>query len=763
MVWGQGGSFTTGLINITATGLNHPNAVAVDSSGNLYVADYGDNRVLYYLAGSTTATGVYGQGGDFTTRTTGTSATALNTPSSLALDGSGNLYVADTGNNRVLFFPAGSTTATRVYGQSGSFTTNTAGVSATALNGPAGVALDSSGNLYVADTGNYRVLYFPAGSTTATRVYGQSNFTSSGPGTSATALSYVYAVTVDSGGNLYAADGGNNRVVYFPAGSTTATRVYGQSNFTSSASSTTASGLNDPVGVVVDSFGDLFVSDLLNNRVLYYPVGATTPTLVYGQSNFTSSSRGLSATKFYFPYGLAVDSSGNLYVSDYQDNRVLEFLMIAPTSYTLTGPSGGPLNTASTNFTVTPNANYTGTITISPSGGGLSTPIVLTFTNSAVAQTFTITPTTLGPVTLTPSNSGSLSNPSALTYSTPPAAPSIVSVTPGNGQVAVAFTANATGGSAITGYTATCGASSISGSASPIVVTGLTNGTGYTCTVTATNSFGSSAASTASALVTPTVPASYTLTGPSGGALNTASTNFTVTPNANYTGTVTISPSGGGLSTPIVLTFTNSAAAQTFTIAPAAVGPVTLTPANSGLLTNPPALTYSTPPGAPTILSVTPGNGQISVGFTANATGGSAITGYTATCGTSTISGSTSPIVVTGLTNGTGYTCTAIAVNSFGASAASAASALVTPGAPSFVTPPAATFVWGQGGSFTTNANGTSTTALNYPQGIAVDSVGNVYVADSGNNRVLYFPTGSATATRRQASRRVLLARRQPH
>jgi lysophospholipase L1-like esterase len=88
------------------------------------------------------------------------------------------------------------------------------------------------------------------------------------------------------------------------------------------------------------------------------------------------------------------------------------------TAYTLTGPTPrmGVRGSASGNFTVTPNAPYTGTITITPSGGGISTPIVLTFSASSAPQTFTITPTAKGVVTLTPSNSGSLTNPVKLTY-----------------------------------------------------------------------------------------------------------------------------------------------------------------------------------------------------------------------------------------------------------------------------------------------------------------------------------------------------------
>ncbi len=139
-------------------------------------------------AQSTTADVVYGQGGSFTTSNPnngGISANSLWDPYGVALDSGGNLYVADYNNNRVLFYPSGSATATRVYGQFGSFTTNTGdngGISANSIYGPFGVALDSSGNLYVADTLNNRVLFYPSGSTTATRVYGQfGNFTTNTP------------------------------------------------------------------------------------------------------------------------------------------------------------------------------------------------------------------------------------------------------------------------------------------------------------------------------------------------------------------------------------------------------------------------------------------------------------------------------------------------------------------------------------------------------------------------------------------------------
>ena len=123
--------------------------------------------MLFYPAGSTTATRVYGQGGSFTTGTVnngGVSASSLNLPMGIAVDSGNNLYVADYGNSRVMFYVAGSTIATQVYGQGGSFTSNVVnngGISANSLDQAQAVALDTSGDLYVADVYNNRVLFYP--------------------------------------------------------------------------------------------------------------------------------------------------------------------------------------------------------------------------------------------------------------------------------------------------------------------------------------------------------------------------------------------------------------------------------------------------------------------------------------------------------------------------------------------------------------------------------------------------------------------------
>ncbi len=300
VVYGQGGSFTTNNLNnggISANSSSNPQGVALDSSGNLYVVDSGNSRVLFYPSGSTTATRVYGQDGSFSASSEnngGISANSLSGPTGVALDSSGNLYVVDNPNNRVLFYPSGSTTATRVYGQGGSFASNTpnnGGVSANSLYFPYGLALDSSGNLYVGDFDSNRVLFYPSGSTTATRVYGQGgSFTANSEnngGVSASSLFYPAGVALDSSGNLYVADTENNRVLFYPSGSTTATRVYGQGgSFTANTENNggvSASSLFYPAGVALDSGGNLYVADQQNNRVLLYP--PTTTPGIYGPAN----------------------------------------------------------------------------------------------------------------------------------------------------------------------------------------------------------------------------------------------------------------------------------------------------------------------------------------------------------------------------------------------------------------------------------------------------------------------------------------------
>ncbi len=261
-----------------------------------------------------------------------------------------------------------------------------------------------------------------------------------------------------------------------------------------------------------------------------------------------------------------------------------------------------------------------------------------------------------------------------------PGAPIIGTAIAGDTQASVSFTAPTnTGGTTITGYTVKVSppdVGDVNGAGNPIVVSGLTNGQAYTFTVTATNSAGEGPASAASNSVTPA--ASQTITFANPGAQNfgttptltaTSDSGLSVSFTSSTTGVCTITTGGA-------LTFVT---AGTCTINADQAGNATYLPATqvSRSFTVNPVL-----PGAPTAVSVTAGNTQATVSFSAPASnGGSAITGYTVTSspGGLTGTGASSPIMVTGLTNGVTYTFTVIATNAAGNSAASAASNGVTP------------------------------------------------------------------------------------
>jgi sugar lactone lactonase YvrE len=325
----------------TPTGVVGPFALTFDSSHNLWVADSYGNRVLEYKAPFTTdeaASIVIGQPG-FTSLASATTSAGLSTPNGLAFDSSGNLWVSDSSNNRVLEYKAPLTTgeaASLVIGQS-SFTGSAFTVTnSTSLNSPYGLAFDSSGNLWVADLQNGRVLEYTAPFSTheaASLVIGEPSFTASNDEVSKAGLNAPNSVAFDSSGNLWVVDG--HRVLEYAKPFAThepASLVIGQNTFTNSSTVTTSSGLSSPNGLAFDSSGNLWVADKGNNRVLKYTAPFSTyeaASLVIGQPNFTSSATTPetepTSTTLNQPSGLAFDSSGNLWVADFGYGRVLEY------------------------------------------------------------------------------------------------------------------------------------------------------------------------------------------------------------------------------------------------------------------------------------------------------------------------------------------------------------------------------------------------------------------------------------------------------
>ncbi|MBC7813807.1 MAG: NHL repeat-containing protein [Burkholderiales bacterium] len=357
----------------TADTLNFPLGIAVAADG-IYVADRNNHRVLYYFSDGTTAGGIYGQHGSFTSYianfdgiggSSTPSADSLIMPTTVAVDTAGGLYVTDRDNHRTLYYANdGNTSADRVYGQFGNFATNPVNNDTVGGSGVAsadnigvfslGVVADPDGGVYIADSSNNRILHFSGDSTTADRVYGHAgSFTSgvvndNGTGSTGTpnadSLNFPRGMALDASGGLFVADRENHRVLYFANdGNTTADRVYGQfGSFTSNVANNNGSGavgttsadsLFSPRGVAVDETGALYVTDSLNHRVLYFANdGNTTADWAFGQ--FGSMTTGVANndgagvsgtpsassinTAQYVAYG-----GGQLYISDTGNNRIL--------------------------------------------------------------------------------------------------------------------------------------------------------------------------------------------------------------------------------------------------------------------------------------------------------------------------------------------------------------------------------------------------------------------------------------------------------
>lgn len=338
---------------------------------------------------------------------------------------------------------------------------------------------------------------------------------------------------------------------------------------------------------------------------------------------------------------------------------------------------------------------------------------------------------------------------------TAPSAPTIGAATAGNAQATVAFSSPASnGGSAITSYTVTSspGNKTATGTSSPLVVTGLTNGTAYSFTVTATNSVGTSPASTASNAVTPVAPVVTPTPAPtvpsapimgSATAGNGQATIVFAAPASNggsaitsYTATSNAGQFATSTATSITVTGLTNGTAYTFTVkATNAVGNSAASAASNSVTPAVPA----TAPGAPTAVVATAGaagTSTASVTFVAPAsTGGSAITGYTVTSvpagGVDANAGSTALThSITGLTIGTAYTFTVKASNAVGAGTASVASAAITPLAALPTAPASATAVAGNAAATvncaTPSSNGgaaiTSYTAVSTPGNFTASS-----------------------------------------
>jgi sugar lactone lactonase YvrE len=308
--------------------LNKPSGLTVDASGNLLIADRDNHRIRRVSADGMIATvagnGTLGYNGD------GLPATAarLNFPTAVAVDADGNLLIADHWNFRVRRVSARDGSIGTLTGSgSDRFGGDGQAAAAASVSFPAGIAVDPSGNILITDRGNQRIRRIGKTSAIIQTVAGSGNVGFCGDGLRAdgSCLYNPTGITVDGKGNLYLVDQGNQRVRRIsPEGVMSTLAGNGKDGFSGEGGSAAAASLRYPSEVAVDASGNVYVSDQLNNRIRRVDAASGLITTVAGSQFEGHSGDGGPATaaRLSGPAGLAVDAGGNLLVADYRNNRI---------------------------------------------------------------------------------------------------------------------------------------------------------------------------------------------------------------------------------------------------------------------------------------------------------------------------------------------------------------------------------------------------------------------------------------------------------
>jgi trimeric autotransporter adhesin len=359
----------------TSAALYYPYGVAVDASGNIYIADTDNERIrmvtkstgIISTVAGTGSSGSSGDGGQ-------ASSAALRNPYGVALDASGNIYIADTYNHRIRMVTKSTGIISTVAGTGSSGYSGDGGqATSVALRSPQGVAVDASGNIYIADTDNERIRMVTKSTGIISTVAGTGSYGYSGDGGQATsaALSYPRGITVDASGNIYIADNSNHRIrmVTKSTGIISTVAGTGSYSYSGDGGQATSAALYYPYGVALDASGNIYIADTYNNRIRMVTKSTGIISTVAGTGSFSYSGDGGQATSavLKYPYGVAVDASGNIYIADTYNNRIRMFALSAspaappsPSSIVTSSPAYFP--TPSSIVTTRPSSVSSGTL-----------------------------------------------------------------------------------------------------------------------------------------------------------------------------------------------------------------------------------------------------------------------------------------------------------------------------------------------------------------------------------------------------------------
>ena len=361
---GDGGQATSAELNI-------PTGVIIDATGNLYISDYWNERIRKVNTSGIITT-FAGNGTDSYSGDGGQATNAeLSSPMQLAIDRLGNLYFAALFNNRIRKIDSQGIITTVAGNGTASYSGDGGQATNATLNEPSGVTIDSSGNLYIADTGNNLIRKVNTSGIIST-VVGNGTHGFNGDGGQATdaELNYPSSITLDATGNLYIVDAGNGRIRKVNnIGIISTIAGTSMQGFSGDGGQATNATLSNPSALAIDSIGNLYISDEDNYRIRMVNTSGIISTIAgNGTRGFSGDGGQATDAELFDPKGLILDNLGNLYVADNGNSRIRKVT-----------------NVASTGISQYSNLNTQISIYPNPSGG-----VFTIETNSSTKQTMQV-------------------------------------------------------------------------------------------------------------------------------------------------------------------------------------------------------------------------------------------------------------------------------------------------------------------------------------------------------------------------------------
>ena len=304
--------------------LNQPSGLCLDAAGNLFIADtfnsmirkLDNSGILTRVAGSILGSGFSGDGGSATSTTA-----RLYYPTGVAIDSSNNMYIADSLNNRIRKVNSSGIISTAVGNGTVGYSGDGGAAGSATLNAPVGVAVDATRNFYIVDSGNHSIRKVGTNGIITT-IAGNGIIGFSGDSVIATnaRLANPQNISVDNSGTLFIADAGNNRIRRVDTNGIITTKAGRNLNDGDSATNGT---LNSVSGVAFDPDGALFLADTGNNRIRKVDTnGIITTVAGNGFPGYAGDGAAATNASLNQPFGLALDVNGQLYIADTMNNRI---------------------------------------------------------------------------------------------------------------------------------------------------------------------------------------------------------------------------------------------------------------------------------------------------------------------------------------------------------------------------------------------------------------------------------------------------------